>query len=405
MSRIALVAVDPEAAQLFRESMPATHDLIDMPWRPEYAHLDPVKVADALAAGPVDVVCLLHGIPVEVMLTVAEAFDNHHPEIPVLVQVAPSAAIWARALRSGVRDVVPLKAGRAEVGTALDRAVRTAARRRATLAGHPTTLGPTPRVVTVVSPKGGSGKTMLATNLAVGLAAARPGRVAIVDFDTHFGDVAAALALTPEHSLADVAASRIPIDSTMAKVFLSPHASGLYALCAPETPAEGDQVTPEHAANVVRLLSAAFPVVIVDTAAGLDENTLAAIELTTDLVMVASMDVASVRSMRKEIDALDRMGMVGARRHFILNRADAKVGLAVGDIEEVIGLKAMASVPSSRSVPLSMNRGSPVLHAEPRSAVARALQQLVDTFDRELAASDQATAGTTQGRSRRRMAR
>lgn len=406
MGRIVLVAASRGPVSRVQAAMPPGHDVVAERWKEEYALHDPARLAETMAKSTVDVVCLLQGIPVDAMLALAQAFDRHHPEVLVLVEAEPTDDIWARALRAGVRDVVPPAADPARMGAAVERALETAAQRRASLVGADGAGGPARRVFTVVSPKGGSGKTMVATNLAVGLAEARPGLVAIVDLDTHFGDVAAALALTPEHSLGDVAGSQIPIDTTMAKVFLSPHSSGLYALCAPDSPAKGDEVTAEHSANVVRLLSCAFPVLIVDTAAGLDENTLAAIELSTDLVMVCTMDVSSVRSMRKEIEALDRMGMVAARRHFVLNRADAKVGLTAGDIEEAIGLKAMASVPSSRSVPLSMNRGAPVIHAEPRSPVARALQLLVDSFDREVAAEAPSGAGDARpGWARRRAAR
>ncbi|MEO7442652.1 MAG: P-loop NTPase, partial [Acidimicrobiales bacterium] len=236
------------------------------------------------------------------------------------------------------------------------------------------------RVITVLSPKGGAGKTTVATNLAVGLAGAMAGRVALVDLDVQFGDVAAALQLTPEHGLGDVAAAPEEVTPTMVKVFLSTHSSGLYALCAPDSPAEGDVVTHTHGARAVQLLADEFDVVVVDTAAGLQEHSLAAIEVSTDILVVCTTDVASVRSLRKALDALDRLGMTSQRRHFVLNRADARVGLDIGDIEEAVGMKWALTLPSSKSVPLSMNVGTPVINSEPRSPVARQLQKLVEHF-------------------------
>jgi len=160
------------------------------------------------------------------------------------------------------------------------------------------------------------------------------------------------------------------------KVFLSPHESGLYAMCAPDSPIEGDSVTYEDGARAIRLLGAEFPVVVVDTAAGLDASTLAAVEMSTDVVFVCTTDVASVRALRKELDALDGLGMMNHLPHFVLNRADARVGLDRGDIESVVGLRVDVAVPSSRAVPLSLNQGQPIALSQPRSPIAKPLRAL-----------------------------
>ena len=123
------------------------------------------------------------------------------------------------------------------------------------------------------------------------------------------------------------------------------------------------------------LLAQNFDYVVVDTPAGLDERTLAAIECATDLLLVSSLDVTSIRSLRKALDALDQIG-VKANRQLVLNRADAKVGLNPSDAEEAIGMKIACSIPSSREIPLSLNLGTPVVISEPKSAVAKQLQQL-----------------------------
>ena len=135
------------------------------------------------------------------------------------------------------------------------------------------------------------------------------------------------------------------------------------------------------------------------TDGGLDERTLAAIEMATDLVFVASLDVASIRNLGKEIDALDRLGLRAARRHFILNRADARVGLEVADVESAIGMHTSAALPSSRSVPLSMNQGRPVVLEEPGSPVSAQLLQFAASL---LPQSEQEAAAERRGRFFRR---
>jgi pilus assembly protein CpaE len=385
-----LALLSPEAAfeGRVRAALPAA-DVVRR-WREEHVRIDPSKVVDELLENGAGVVCLGPGLPVDVLLDVADAVDREHPEVCVVLVAERSTAVVDRALAAGVRDIVEPAAGDGELARALARAAETAARSRANLLGS-SEPEETARLITVLSPKGGSGKTTVATNLAVALAARAPSTVAVVDFDLQFGDVAAALALTPEQGLADVARTTA-LDATTLKVFLTPHPSGLFALCAPETPAEGDELRYDHAASALRTLAGSFPTVVVDTAAGLDEYALAAIEQSTDLLFVCPLDVAAVRSLRKELDALDRLGMTDARRHLVLNRADARVGIEPGDVENVLGMRADVSLPSSRAVPFSMNAGTPVVGTDPRSAVARALQDLARRFADDAAATTPTTA-------------
>ncbi len=138
-------------------------------------------------------------------------------------------------------------------------------------------------------------------------------------------------------------------------------------------------MTHEHVTRVIPLLAQDFDYVVVDTPAGLDDRTLAALECATDLLLVSSLDVTSIRSLRKAVDAMDQLG-VTKNRHFVLNRSDAKVGLNPTDAAEAVGWPIVAMIPSAREVPLSMNVGTPVVKLEPRSAVAKQMRQLTQLF-------------------------
>jgi pilus assembly protein CpaE len=230
------------------------------------------------------------------------------------------------------------------------------------------------KVIVVLSPKGGSGKTAISSNLAVALAQRHPGRVVAVDLDVQFGDLETALALTAERTLAQLARSS-QIDATTVKVFLSPYEDGLYVLAGAHDPVDADSISHAHVSAVLPLLAHSFDYVVVDTPAGLDDRTLAAIECASDLLLVSSLDVTSIRSLRKALDALDQMG-VKAKRQFVLNRADAKVGLDASDAEEAVGMRICCAVPSSRDIPLSLNLGRPVVVGNPKSPAAKQLQAL-----------------------------
>jgi pilus assembly protein CpaE len=236
----------------------------------------------------------------------------------------------------------------------------------------------TAKVIVVVSPKGGSGKTAVSTNLAVAIAQQFPGRVAAVDLDVQFGDMCTSLGLHAEHNLAEVAQSN-EVDATTIKLFLTPYEPGLFVLCGARTPAEADRVTHEHVDRVIPLLAADFDYVVVDTPAGLDDRTLSAVELATDLLLVSSLDVTSIRSLRKAVEAMDALG-VTKNRHFVLNRADAKVGINPADAAEAVGWPIECTIPSAREIPFSMNVGTPVVKLHPRSAVAKQMVQLSHLF-------------------------
>jgi pilus assembly protein CpaE len=313
-------------------------------------------------------------------LALAQAVDESRPDMSVVLVANSSPTLLTRAVRAGVRDIIDPGTTDEELRASLERAMETTLRRRNVIRTNVESQAPASHVITVVSPKGGAGKTAITSNLAVGLARFAPHEVVLVDLDLQFGDVANALRLTPERTIADVARSGAEIDATTVKAFLTPHPGDLFVLCAPESPAEADMVKPELVGRVIDLLAEMFRYVVVDTSAGLDETTLAAMEHSSDIVVVCATDVSSARGLRKELEAFDLLGLTSQRRHFALNRADARVGLAAHDIVSTVGMEITVEIPSSRIVPTSMNQGSPVLESDPRSGVGKALTQLVGRF-------------------------
>ncbi len=312
-------------------------------------------------------------------LDLARAFDAERPDVVVVLIAKPSIKLLENALRAGARDVVAPDSTQEDLRLALDSALDAADRRRG-VRSTTDVDAPTSHVICVVSPKGGAGKTTVSTNLASSLAMAAPGQVVIVDLDFQFGDVASALHMMPEHTFADISRAPSDVDITTVKVFLTPSAAGLFALCAPESPVEADIITPAHVQHVLGLLASEFRYVIVDTGSGIDEPTLAALEMSTDIIVLTSTDVPSVRATRKEIDTFDLLGLTTQNRHFVVNRADARVGLPVGEIETTVGMSAVASIPSSRLVPISVNQGTPVVVSDRRSGVADAIARLTSRF-------------------------
>ena len=337
---------------------------------------DDADVAGLAAEKPA-VVVLGPELDEEAAFAISRRFDRAHPEISILVVAEPGPDTWKHAMAAGVRGLIAPDVDQEELAAQINQALE-AARRHAGAADPEE--APRSRVITVISPKGGAGKTVVATNLAVGLAAIAPRDVVLVDLDLQFGDITYALLLTPTHTILDAVSTLQDLDPTTLKVFLTGHAGGVFTLCAPQEPAAGEGIRAEATSAIIDMLTSEFRYVIVDTGAGLGEHTLAALEQSTDIVLISDMDVPSVRNLRKAVDALDQLGMITPTRHFVLNRADSRVGLSREDVSGAAGMTIDLEIPSSRHVPLSLNEGRPLLLKNPRSPVARCMVELAAGF-------------------------
>lgn len=347
---------------------------------------------EVLSGGPEDVLRQLNGAPPEVLilgpgvvpedaLKLATVFDLQYPEISLLLFAEPSPDLILRAMHAGVRDVAPADIETSDLRILLERACLASASRRRGMAPAAEPGKERGRVIAVMSPKGGVGKTTVATNLAIGLGKIAPMGVVIVDLDLQFGDVASGLMLEPEHSITEAVHGAASQDSMVLKAFLTVHPAGLYALCAPRTPAESDYVTADHVTRLIEQLANEFRYVVVDTAPGLGEHCLATLELATDGVWVCGMDVPSIRGLRKCFGVLRELQLLPSGRHTVLNFADRKSGISVQDVEATIGVPVDTVIPRSRTLPFSTNRGVPLLQSQARDSATKGLKKLVDRFD------------------------
>lgn len=329
-----------------------------------------------------DIVLLGSDLDRQLALSIASLVDAMHPGVSVVLMADPDATLVLEAMRVGVRDVLPPTATDEELRAMMVKAQEDSSRRTVQRTKKDAVERvEESKVIVVVSPKGGVGKSTIASNLAVGLAKQSPMDVVLVDLDLQFGDIATHLDLNPAHNLTDAFASSGGVDSMLLKTFLTVHPSNFYALCGSESPAAADRIGPKQVRELLSQLALQFRFVVVDTGAGLDEHTLAALEEANEVVMVSSMDVASVRNVRKEFEVLAQLNILPASRHFVLNFADRHSGMSVRDVEAVVGIPVNVVVPRASEVYLSANRGIPVLLDKKGGAAAKSIRQLVKRFE------------------------
>ncbi len=237
------------------------------------------------------------------------------------------------------------------------------------------------RVIVVMSAKGGSGKTVMATNLAVGLARELgEDDVVVVDADLQFGDVALLLKMDPTATIVDVARTVEVMSGSDLDDALLRHDSGLRVLPGPSHPiGGGDELIPAIVGLIDRL-RAQHRYVIVDTAPAFDGLLLALVDYADDVVVVVDADFPSIRSAGAALDGMVARGVPLTRFRLVVNRLERKARLDRAELEKALGLRAEVLVPRDRLVPQSVNEGVPVVTLNPRSKVARALAELVGLF-------------------------
>lgn len=331
---------------------------------------------DACAADP-ELLIIGPDLPIDVVRYVVADVDRQFRSTTSAVLVTnPDVQVSMDLLRLGAREVLQTGLDEAKLQAKLDPVLQLAQERHSRSGAERVALRR--RVIAVVSPKGGTGKTTLASNLAIGLASRVPKQVLLVDLDLQFGDCASALGLKPEHSLSE-AIQATGHERSGLKVFLTSHSSGLVMLPPPDDLAAADNIDVDDLKTTVTALAEEFPFVVVDTAAGIDPASLVAMQLATDLLFVTTTDVPSILAVRRQVEALDRIGFTSQRRSLVLNRSNAKVGLSVNDVESSIGMEVKFQIPSSRLIPVSTNEGSPAILKETGN-LSRKFEEIAQYF-------------------------
>ncbi|MHB8868530.1 MAG: AAA family ATPase [Thermoleophilia bacterium] len=303
----------------------------------------------------------------------------------LLVAVDPTPADYRRALRAGARDMLQLPGGKKELFAALDAAAQVSGAKRSALEdltarANEDQCQKIARRIVVFSTKGGTGKTFLATNLAGGLAASGK-RVALVDLDLQFGDVAIALGMVPKRTIYDLIQTYPEVDLTLLSDFMLTHtATGIHVLPAPLYPEEGDRITADDIRSVLEAAQQGYDFVVVDTPPFFEERVLTALDWADDILLVGSLDVATLKSLKLTLSSMDLMAFPDEKIRVVMNRADSKVGLDLAAADRHLGRATRYSIPSSVDVPRALNAGEVISVQNPGARVSRELARITADY-------------------------
>jgi pilus assembly protein CpaE len=335
-------------------------------------HLETQFGEDAVVLGPT--------VDQAAALSLAAAMRVTRPSLAViLVRRRVDTSVLSEALRSGIFEVVEER-DLAGLNSAVRRARDLARQLRETVGGVTTPEEQTSRgqLITVFSAKGGCGKTTLATNLAAALADRGRREVCLVDLDLAFGDVAIALQLFPAHTIADAVPLADSLDTQSVLSLLTPHSPGLTTLVAPIEPGTAESIPATLVAAVLAILKQEFDFVVVDTPPAFDDHVLAAFDQSDLVALLATLDIPALKNLKLTLETLDLLNYPRDRWRLVLNRADSKVGLALGEVEKTLKAPIAAQIPSSRDVPASINRGVPIVLDDPKHPVSVAIKNFAE---------------------------
>jgi pilus assembly protein CpaE len=331
-------------------------------------------------------------------LHLIEAAVKQRPDRPIVVlYFGTPDGFLQRAFEMGADDLLTLPAPPEQLEFALQKVM---ARRRGSTVGS--SINP---MICIIGPKGGTGKTLAACNLAVALAQEGK-RAVVVDLDLQFGDVGIAMGLTPDRTIYDLARVGGSLDLDKVDDFVTDHPSGARVLLAPIRPDQATTVTVEFLRELYAALRARHDYVIVDTPPGFSPEVIASIDLASNLLVIGMLDALSLKDTKLGLETLALMGCDPERIRLVLNRADSNVGITRSDAETILGRKPDIFVPSDREIPRATTDGQPIVLANHRSEAARAFRSLAGLYvqDEVEPESEPAGNGNGNGRHRRQLA-
>ena len=307
------------------------------------------------------------------------SLHNANPAvILMLVAEEVTADLLRRGMRAGVSDVIETPLDEEKIEAAVEQFAHDVLSRKAPGTPAPEPRGEEGRVITVMSAKGGSGKTVLATNLAMLLNRIPDKKVVLVDADLQFGDVCLVLQLEPRFTMVNAAHELYHLDAELMDSLLTEHPSGLKVLAAPLEPAFADDITTAGLMQMLDILKESYDYIVVDTASMLDELILSLIEKSDDILMLVDMDLPSVKNAKLALETLRLLKFSTNNVKLVMNRSNSKAKLDNKEIEAALRMPISAAIPSDGAVAASVNEGRPVVESDPKSKVARGFESAAE---------------------------
>ena len=357
-----------------------------------------IKVAMELRP---DVIVMDINMPGMDGVAAAEIISQRLPTCPIIMMsVHGEADQLKRAISAGAREflVKPFSGDEfsASIRTVFERELARRTQFEATLpaVATPVTAGDADdhQVVAVFSPKGGAGRTTIATNLAVALHAETGARVCLVDANLQFGDVGVLLNLNPkDRSIAETVEAGEP-DGDIIDSCVIDHSTGIRVLLAPPSPEGADLVTPQYMRQIIEHLRIGHDYVVIDLPSGLSDLSLAVMDAADTIFVLTALEITTIKNVRLFLEVAEQLEYARTKIRLVINRADAAQGSRIADVEASVRRPIDGTIVSDgRLSVLAVNRGVPFVVSHPDSVLSRDVIKLARTLAGEAGAAQDQT--------------
>jgi pilus assembly protein CpaE len=341
-----------------------------------------------------DVVLMDINMPDMDGISATEAIRSKQPAVQVVIlSVQSDQNYMRRAMLAGARDFLTKPPMGDELISAIRRAGAMAQTERSKSAQIHAAIptmnisgvvagfgGPKGKIVTVYSPKGGAGCTTIAVNLALTLHN-EDTRVALVDGNLQFGDVAVFVNEQGKNTITDLAPRAEELDPEIVEEVMVKHSSsGLHILAAPSRPEFAEKVSSSQFSRVLEYLRQLYAYVVVDTSSYLTDITLAAIDVSDLIVLVTTQDIPAIKNCRLFLDLLQTMGVERERILFTMNRFDKRINISPERVAENLKQEVSSVIPlDEQTVTKAVNRGVPFVIDSKNQPASRGIFSLAES--------------------------
>src|SRR5258708_4295294 len=345
--------------------------------------------ASTLAGGHLD--CVVHATRAAEFPAAEVAAVREQTRGPVILVASggEAAGMLEEALELDVADVILLPQLLHNVVFAIRKASHV--RRQLQTTAHQG------KVITVFSPKGGTGKTVVSTNLAALFAKRQGKRTLLLDLDLQFGDAAIVLGMEPEKTIYDLVVAPGELDPEKLAGYVSKHQSGLDVLAAPMRPEDAELVIESKVTALLEVARTSSDAIVGDTSPFFHGPMLATLDRTDELLVLCGLDVPTLKNVRLALQTLEMLSFPASRIRYVMNRTNANVGLSTREVEAGLKVKVGTELPTDRAVQVSVNRGEAVVLSDPRSDFSKGIAAIA----KQVAPPTQAAAAKKVERKRR----
>ena len=318
-------------------------------------------------------------------ITATEIISNTVPESPIIMMsVQGEQDYLRRSMLAGAREFLVKPFSADELINSIRHVHELEKVRRARYAPAPQAAGSAPgpmsppgretgKIITFFSPKGGVGRTTIATNLAVALHQMTEKPVVLVDGSLPFGDIAVILNMSPKaKTLADLIGSFEQADADVVESILVQHSTGIKVMLAPPTPESTELITGANIKHVLELLRERYAYVVVDTWPSFQEQVIMMLDVADVILTLMTLEITSLKNVRVFMEIVEKLGYSEDKVQLVANRNDSSGGIKASDVEASLGRKIPHTIVSDgRTLVLAVNRGVPFVTSNRDSQVSK----------------------------------